>query len=356
MLYEDRRLGGEPILTVGKPKDFDLRIPDRMLKCVCFLYVYGAEEGPERPNFGGTGFFVSMRGEQDDTFRHMYLVTAKHVVEESEKFGDLFVRYMTGHSDEMLDAPIIGEWTFHSDPAVDLAVMYFRSYPLVSEQSPRHPIPILAPEAVLTDEKQKRYLVGIGDDLAVVGLFTAHPGRKRNIPIVRHGTVAAMPGEPIWDEQSKEFYIAYLVEVRSIRGLSGSPVFLYAGTGRFPNGEVNETGFLFLAGVMRGHFSVRRPGQTVTDADRELMEMNTGIAMVTPISYLEDVLFGPELRGARLEVERAPSPDGGQVLNGGFSDPDEAAPSGPEPERLKIDAPMDEAVKKMFEAGKPPRE
>ena len=30
--------------------------------------------------------------------------------------------------------------------------------------------------------------------------------------------------------------------------------------------------------------------------------------------------------------------------------------SGKEPERLKIDAPMDEAVKKMFEAGKPPRE
>jgi hypothetical protein len=57
-----------------------------------------------------------------------------------------------------------------------------------------------------------------------IGLFTRRIGSQRNIPIVRIGNVAALPEELIRTRSG--LMKAYLVEMRSIAGLSGSPVFV----------------------------------------------------------------------------------------------------------------------------------
>ena len=66
--------------------------------------------------------------------------------------------------------------------------------------------------------------LGVGDEVFIAGLFTRAIGQARNLPIIRMGTVAMMPDEKILFH--KKMIDAYLIESRSIGGLSGSPVFI----------------------------------------------------------------------------------------------------------------------------------
>jgi hypothetical protein len=349
-LYEDRRLGGEPVLTVGEPKDFRMRIPDRMPRCVCFLYVYGAEAGPVKPDMGGTGFFVSVRGTTDRSLLHIYLVTAKHVVEKSREYEGLHMRYTDMHTHQPVDRKIVGDWKFHDDKSVDLAVVPFTVFRDTGDNALRIPFPLAIPAAFLTPEKRKEFAVGIGDELSIVGLFKDRPGTSKNIPIVRTGNIAAMPDEPIYDYKRKEDFDAYLVEVRSFRGLSGSPVFVSLATGRNEDGDLNERGYFLLLGIIRGHFEAAHRGS----AEEEMMALNTGIAYVTPSTYLADMIASKPLADARLTAEQQNLvSDSIQTMDAGFG---EGGADSERIERLKIDKPMDEAVKKMFGAGKPRRE
>jgi hypothetical protein len=84
----------------------------------------------------------------------------------------------------------------------------------------------------------------------------------------------------------------YLIEARSIGGLSGSPVFVNLGSTRFVDGKVKHatTGSIhFLIGIIHGHYDSR-----MTDTDglikdslaTEFESINTGIAIVTPATKL----------------------------------------------------------------------
>src|SRR5207249_4040069 len=77
--------------------------------------------------------------------------------------------------------------------------------------------------------------IGIGDAVLISGLFAYLGGEKRNLPIVRMGNIAMMPGtERIPVERHKvrgrtiEDVEGYLIEVRSRSGMSGSPCFVRA--------------------------------------------------------------------------------------------------------------------------------
>jgi len=96
-----------------------------------------------------------------------------------------------------------------------------------------------------TREYVKRHDIGPGADLVVVGLFTMHHGTRRNLPIVRRGTLASLPHEPLRDEAARPFD-AYIAEVISIGGLSGSPVFV-----GIPGGPA------YLLGIIRAHWYLR---------------------------------------------------------------------------------------------------
>jgi hypothetical protein len=67
--------------------------------------------------------------------------------------------------------------------------------------------------------------IGPGDDVFIVGRFVNHEGKQQNHPTVRFGAIAQMPGEPITFPDGTH-QDSFLVEVRSIAGFSGSPVFL----------------------------------------------------------------------------------------------------------------------------------
>lgn len=71
----------------------------------------------------------------------------------------------------------------------------------------------------------------------MTGLYRNHYGAQRNIPVVRSEIIAARREEPI--ETALGPMDAYLVEVRSIGGLSGSPAYAVSGLHRL-SAETNK--------------------------------------------------------------------------------------------------------------------
>jgi len=97
---------------------------------------------------------------------------------------------------------------------------------------------------------------------------------------------------------------AYLVETRSIGGLSGSPVFAYLGLVRVTNeGNLQvvkgKHGRFLLLGVMSGHYKgemgVSDAVNADADTDAEEREVNMGIGIVVPVQRLMEVVKRPEL-------------------------------------------------------------
>ncbi len=160
-----------------------------------------------------------------------------------------------------------------------------------------------APSLLLTSSLIDEHGVGPGDELVITGLFTERFGKGRNFPIVRTGIIAAMPGEPLFDETTGREFPAYIAEVRSIGGLSGSPVFLSLEPGRV-HPKKNAVGFdrkMFLLGVIRGHWDYRTRKQVLAFSNDELSAVNMGMALITPIEEVSKLLYGERFMNDRKE-------------------------------------------------------
>jgi hypothetical protein len=142
-----------------------------------------------------------------------------------------------------------------TDATADVAVIQV-------EMSPEADMAAIALDHFGLPEVLKRYNIGIGDEVHVAGLFTAVPGTTRNMPIIRHGTLAMLPSEQIQTELG--YADVYLIEVRFIGGLSGSPVFVRNTVClkvERPDGSSDllfgNGGQTILLGVMQGHWDIK---------------------------------------------------------------------------------------------------
>jgi hypothetical protein len=334
-----------------------VQIPDDIRRCVVFLYASGA--AGRRPV--GTGFFVSMYlPEAPRSARGTYLVTAKHIVEGVHRTGEALYARVNGRGPEEMalwaealyeqdrrekagekrdiihvfeelranppesvlrlaeamarQEPSIAEgaqfvdlggadkWIFHENPNVDVAAFHWQPPSTLDVW----PFPL---KEAVTPALIAREGIGLGDELFAVGLFSRRAGQARNIPIIRVGNIVAMPEEPI--KTGTGLQEAYLVELLSIGGLSGSPVFTYLGGIRreFPTGgEISLTtraGAIHLLGLVHGHWDLAS-GEHV-DAARDSLDggehVNMGIAIVVPVTRLLEILNYPAVRDAREQAK-----------------------------------------------------
>ena len=158
---------------------------------------------------------------------------------------------------------------------------------------------------VATPEIIAQHHYGIGDEVAILGLFRSHYGAERNIPIVRVGNISMMSGEPV-----KTSYCGYteahLIEARSISGLSGSPVFISNPAVKIVDGKTQfSTGqWFYLFGLVHGHFDVENMNEDmVVDDDGESKRgVNTGIGVVIPAQKIVEVIFQPEYAETRRKA------------------------------------------------------
>jgi hypothetical protein len=268
-------------------------VPEAILECVAFLATQDPGEDASERKCRGTAFFVRVDTKRQASTYH-YLVTAKHCVAQSIKENkELYVR-LNLHDGGCDYVRIHGGWMTHEDPSVDLAVLPF------TPDNSRFRYMGIPSGGMADDPKFTKYHLGIGEEVVIAGLFTRRAGHEENLPIVRFGNISAMPSEPLPDTKTGLDFHAYLVEARSFGGLSGSPVFAYLNPVR-PAGSLweqlttSETRvYVPLCGVIRGHWE---HGEAIPFASAyrdELDKINWGIATVTPINYLRDILFSEE--------------------------------------------------------------
>lgn len=273
-------------------------IPDEVRKCVAFV---ACKTNPDRgPRLAGTAFFVSMKVNDERTAE--YLVTARHTIEKiKDRACDYKVHLrvnLTDHGAKFIETNL-SDWKFHeTDERCDVAVI-----PIALHRDMDHKTFPLCDESCALkqgDSEVKKF--GIGNEVFLTGLFREHTGEKRNIPIVRVGNIAAMPEEPVATDW-KGRIDAYLIECRSIGGLSGSPVFVYRGPASILGGKMLFKWDVRLLGLMHGHWDLADQGSDDFVQDVISQEsVNMGIAIVVPVDKIMETLNISELVDQRNQL------------------------------------------------------
>lgn len=285
-------------------------VPPEIRKCVAFVSYVSRATGSEV--CGGTAFLVTLDG-------HLLWVTAKHVIVAcAERGRDQLVRLRVNTTEgppEAIDSSVGDWWTHPDDPSVDVVVL--------PEQGRKAHWDVIAIPMRMQVGSAVSFLgragyVAVGDELFFPGLFAPHSIKgDRNIPIVRTGTIAALPEGRCIKSKKLGLIEGYLVESRSIGGVSGSPVFVYLGPPDWDNMTVAEKWrkpSFWLLGLVHGHWDDGDSGLAEYDAwgnDRRDV-VNMGIAVVVPVEQILQVANHPDLtstRSAAGEDEAATLPD-----------------------------------------------
>ena len=127
---------------------------------------------------------------------------------------------------------------------------------------------------------------------------------------------------------------AYLAEVRSVGGLSGSPVFVrtsvgvdydvHGRSGARRIARVHLQGDYFFLGLMHGHWEIpsgKRNSVQLPSAKKGEDSINLGIAIVIPAKKILEVLNQPELVERRMQAEKEMAKaDGATEADADFSE------------------------------------
>jgi hypothetical protein len=266
-------------------------VPDLVRQCVLFLGSKDDKSGHFIPR--ATAFVVTIE-EANLGFR--YVVTAAHAIEGFHKHGlELFIRSNLANGGVREDSWGSARWFLHPGPEpTDIAVASIDFLPEEEFQAIVLRSDFPGKDICATPQAMQAYNFGLGDEVFIVGLFRSHYGRQRNVPIIRVGNLAMMRGEPV--ETQYGATDAYLVEARSIGGLSGSPVFVHHPVLN-PQGATRY----WLLGLMHGHFDIKNLNEdTVVDSlGCVTTGINTGVGVVIPVERILETLDQPELVAKR---------------------------------------------------------
>jgi len=259
----------------------------------------------------GTAFFVlypDARGGPD--FAFSYLATAKHVLKDVDgtflstvrlrlnllksegKQGIDFINAIpvTDHENKLL-------WIHNlEDDAVDVAL-----FPLLPD-SKRFSYNALPVSMFVDDQTLKSEGVAEGDPLYFIGLMSQYYGASRNHPVVRSGTLALMTEEKIDTPTGPQN--AFIAELASWPGNSGSPVFLNLGGLRGSVLTVGEK--LRFLGILAGTYQNRWKAQTV-EAGTIVGGSGepTGISFIIPAKQIRLILESSTAQALRdAEIKR----------------------------------------------------
>ena len=223
------------------------------------------------------------------------VVTAKHVVGDREKVIGRF----TAKSGpvpvtvlyDLIDLRRKGDVWEHPDEGVDLLVFRTPHFEAVDYQP--FPVALIASKRNYAEEDIKAT-----DRVIFPCLLVNFMGTARNYPVIRSGSIALIPGEPVpleYDVGVRRIRTAQqviLIDATSIPGASGSPVFL--GPEPRSKGEAFMLGGTqpWLLGVMHGFYPALPRELVGVQTNRVVPAFaeNSGIAIVFPSWFLHEIL------------------------------------------------------------------
>ena len=287
-----------------------MRIPDTALKCVGYVCeaVYRDAEGRPQGDPYATGFFVTVPCESAELKDQemYYFITAKHVANDLKERDIYFQvnRKGGGTTHEILRiAPV---WFLHpTDKNADIAVIQVALNAYTVDLAPIQIHDFGMPDRL------KDLNIGIGDEVHSIGLFSPSPGNESNTPIVRFGNVSMMANEPIQTDLG--YTEMYLVEARSIGGMSGSPVFVrptFAQNIGLKDGSAVRvfsagTGQTLL-GMAQGHWDIREEEINSPHFTQDRKKgVNYGVALVVPAFKIHETIYQPGLVAMRKQQEQS---------------------------------------------------
>jgi hypothetical protein len=286
---------------IERRRDPEVRVPDVMLKCVGFVgEVTHRDADGANGDLCATGFFVSVPS-QNLPGSYCYFVTAKHVATDLADSEIYFLVNKKGGGTTRMNG--VGDaWYLHpTDKTADVAVTQMAMTP----DADMIAVPL---GDFVTPLDIRNQTIGIGDEVFATGLFTPVTGSRSLLPIVRHGNIAMIPHEQVQTELG--FADVYLVEARSIGGLSGSPVWargsLLSAFQSSASGEpvpVSLVGPGKLLGLMHGHWDVRESKKNDYEVVHDRRGVNLGIGIVVPAMKILETLHSLPLMAQRNDED-----------------------------------------------------
>ncbi len=226
--------------------------------------------------------------------RYMYVVTAKHVIDRASKSEGKYYLRVNDINRNYILVPIEKDYRWYNHPKhndvnnpIDVAITRF-DFEIESNVT-------LIPIEMCLKLEEVEEKIKIGNEIFIVGLFNYHSGMSGNEPIVRTGSMAMFPKEKIrvdWPKKNGSGMEAYLIETRSISGLSGSPVFFERPARITKNGgDLHiEKSSPSLVGLIHGHYD---------ESENKINNVNTGIAIVVPAVKIYETLMQEKLQEMR---------------------------------------------------------
>jgi len=262
-------------------------------------------------SFSGTGFIVSVPAPDLGTDQGFtYIVTNRHValpgIEHGKPCKVINNTLLMNHKDSPTGASVQMQiaqtgspisWVFPSNDATDLAAASF-SAPM-SEWD----YITISIESFATREMVVQYQIVEGDPVIFAGLFIQYAGKTRLEPVVRSGTIAMLPKDPITTTLQKLGPV-YFAEAHAFGGNSGSPMFV--DVNRFKMALGFDYKFL---GVVSGEvqesndFSI----QTSSSFNGTIAE-NSGVSMIVPAQEVKTLLMLPFFQKIRDDYTAAHKP------------------------------------------------
>lgn len=280
------------------------RIPDIFLDSVIYLYrtVDAARSGESA---GGTGFLVGIQSEKHPNVVFLYAVTNNHVINYPDSSAPV-IRLNMRQGDTHIVELRPDDWVSHPDN-VDLAAIQLYDVDPNRLKFSFVDVDLSFVSKSMIDD----YDIGPGNEVFTIVRFIGIDGKQRNEPTIRFGNISMMPSEPVVDFYGHQ-QECFLVETRSLRGSSGSPVFINYQPSVWVNYDAEHSRSLhrdygvgpWLLGIAFSDVPYRddvilhvknQHGEVIREEETDFVALsNSGLMAVIPAWKLRDFLVGNE--------------------------------------------------------------
>jgi hypothetical protein len=250
-----------------------------MLDCVFYLYrdVSAAQRGDHA---GGTGFWVGVDSKRLPGHYYIFAVSNKHVVADA---GASVIRVNMSDGGVGIFEIDPHEWYFDNND--DLAIVF------VTVDLEKNRIKVIPASMFVTRNVIEGNDLGPGDEVFMIGRFVRNDGKLTNIPSVRFGSLS-MPCGDI-EHPSMGVQESFAVEMRSMAGYSGSPVFIYPSAWNMNSGShVLGGAALYLLGVEWGYIVDKLEVYSPSANSASYVRANTGMNGVVPAWKIQALIDG----------------------------------------------------------------